>query len=404
MKKLLSRTVLAAVAVVFAAGLAWTGSATAGFPSLDRLPDGKMFKPVFWGFGGGDEKEKQQVATKEYEIHDDEAFKEQTRSYGMMPFSKAELEYEIYIPKNWTEAELIDATPEQGTRNTIVSKLALYKSPMIGTVWIETQIDAKKLDHEISAKYWLKNYILSSGFTPDGDVEELSLKSAAGRYIATGRPAAPSSSEYVTARISGGWILLSTCRLPLPLRNYAKYIQKKICDSFKIIYPKAEPIEDQKIFTLVDSIKFTYPNSWSVKATDFRNMNRLVVHIENKGFNINIEGFMSFVAVRRSRSTDLTTEIIEQRKYFDEVLNLDVVKMLSSSKGPVYDRFNFNRYEVYDMAQQKNKDAIQEVHMIALGDKEWYVFGYLFTPKESSNLYNWARNVQTFQEVMKSIK
>ena len=403
MNKLLSKTVIAAIAVVFAAGLAWTGSAMAGFHGIERLPDGKIFKPVFWGFGGGDEK-KAAPAVREYEIHDDDAFKEQSRSYGMMPFAKAELEYEIYIPKNWTEAEVIDASPEHGTRNAIVSKLALYKSPMIGTFWLETQIDAKKLEHEISAEHWLKNYILSSGYTPDGEVEAHGLKSASGKYIATGSPAAPSSSEYVTARISGNWVLLSTCRLPLHLRDYAKYIQKKICDTFKIIYPKADPIEDQKIFTLVDSIKFTYPNSWSVKATDFRNMNHLVVHLENKGFSISIEGFIQFVAVRRSRSTDLTTEIIEQRKYFDEILKLDVVKMLSSGKAPVYDRFNFNRYEVYDMAQQKNKDAVQEVHMVALGDKEWYIFGYLFTPKEASNLYNWARNVQTFQEVMKSIK
>lgn len=403
MKKLLSRTFIAAVAVVFAAGLAWTGSAMAGFPGLDRLPDGKLFKPVFWGFGGGDEK-KQQKTTQQYEIHTDEAFAENTRAYGMMPFSKAELEYEFLVPKNWTEVEVIDSSHETGTQNAIVSKLALYKSPMIGTRWLEAQIDAKFLDHEISAQNWLKNYILTSGYTPDGEVKEIALKSASGRYIATGIPGADSSSEYVTARISGNWVLLATCRVPLPLREFAKYIQEKICDSFKVMYPDSSSVEDHKIFTLVDSIKFTYPVSWEVKSTDFRDMNKLSVHIQSKGFSVSIEGFMQFVAIRRSRSTDLTTEIIEQRKYFEDVLKLNVVKMLSSGKGPVYERFNFNRYEVYDMAQQKNKDALQEVHMLALGDKEWYIFGYLFTPKAASSLYNWARNIQTFQEVMKSIK
>jgi hypothetical protein len=39
-----------------------------------------------------------------------------------------------------------------------------------------------------------------------------------------------------------------------------------------------------------------------------------------------------------------------------------------------------------------------------MGDKEWYVFAYLFTPKEATNLYQWARNTQTFQEILKSVK
>jgi hypothetical protein len=344
----------------------------------------------------------QPAAPKVHPIHDDAGFAKETKAYGMMPYAKAELEYEIMIPKDWTEIEAYDTLQEN--QDAILSRIAYYKSPMVGTLQMELEINALKLKHEISAKNWLRDYILTQGYSPEGNVTEVSGKSATAYYVVAGSPAAPSSLEYVAARISGGWVLLATYRAPLPLRKYVEYLQKKTVDSFKILYPKDEPVEDQKVFTLVDSIKFNYPVSWEVISTDFRDMNRLSVHLQNKGKAKNIEGYIRFLAVRRSRSTDLQTELDDQRKYFDNVMNLKITKLTSSEKSPAYNRFLFNRLEVYDVEPKKGKASAQEIHFLALGDKEWYVFATLFTPKESTHLYNWARNTQSFKELIKSIK
>jgi len=144
--------------------------------------------------------------------------------------------------------------------------------------------------------------------------------------------------------------------------------------------------------------------SWEVVSTDFRDMNRLTVHLQNKGKAKNIEGYVRFLAVRRSRSTDFQTELDDQRKYFDNVMNLKITKMISSGKSQAYDRFLFNRYEIYDVEPKKGKASPQEIHFLALGDKEWYIFAILFTPKEGTHLYNWARNTQSFKEIVKAIK
>lgn len=344
----------------------------------------------------------QAAAPKVHPIHDDATFAKETKAYGMMPYAKAELEYEIMIPKDWTEVEAYDTLQEN--QDAILSRIAYYKSPMISTLQMELEINALKLKHEISAKNWLRDYILTQGYSPEGEVQEQSLKSASAYYVVAGSPAAPSSLEYVAARISGGWVLLSTYRAPLPLRNYVKYLQKKTVDSFKILYPKDEAIEDQKVFTLVDSIKFNYPVSWEVVSTDFRDMNRLTVHLQNKGKAKNIEGYIRFLAVRRSRSTDFQTELDDQRKYFDNVMNLKIAKLVSSDKSQAYNRFLFNRLEVYDVEPKKGKASPQEIHFLALGDKEWYIFAILFTPKEQTHLYNWARNTQSFKEIIKAIK
>lgn len=344
----------------------------------------------------------QAAAPKVHPIHDDATFTKETKAYGMMPYAKAELEYEIYIPKDWTEVEAYDTLQEN--QDAILSRIAYYKSPMVSTLQMELEINALKLKHEISAKNWLRDYVLTQGYSPEGDVQEHSLKSASAYYVVAGSPAAPSSLEYVAARISGGWVLLATYRAPLPLRNYVKYLQKKTVDSFKILYPKDDAVEDQKVFTLVDSIKFNYPVSWEVVSTDFRDMNRLTVHLQNKGKAMNIEGYIRFLAVRRSRSTDFQTELDDQRKYFDNVMNLKIAKLVSSDKSLAYNRFLFNRLEVYDVEPKKGKASPQEIHFLALGDKEWYIFAILFTPKEQTHLYNWARNTQSFREIVKSIK
>ena len=344
----------------------------------------------------------QAAAPKVHPIHDDAGFLKETKAYGMMPYAKAELEYEIMIPKDWTEIEAYDTLQEN--QDAILSRIAYYKSPMVGTLQMELEINALKLKHEISARNWLRDYILTQGYSPEGNVTEVSGKSANAYYVVAGSPAAPSSLEYVAARISGGWVLLATYRAPLPLRNYVKYLQKKTVDSFKILYPKDEPVEDQKVFTLVDSIKFNYPVSWEVLSTDFRDMNRLSVHLQNKGKAKNIEGYIRFLAVRRSRSTDFQTELDDQRKYFDNVMNLKIMKLTSSETSATYNRFLFNRIEVYDVEPKKGKASAQEIHFLALGDKEWYIFATLFTPKESTHLYNWARNTQSFKEIIKSIK
>lgn len=389
------------VTLLLIAGLA--SGAMAGDLRLP-VPHHSLYQQVLFGLFEKKEPPKP-AAPPEHPIHDEKSFTELTKPYGLMPYSKAELEFEILIPKDWEVAETMDATPESAQQ--ILSRIAEYRSPMFGTMQASCFIDALKLEHEISAKYWLKNYILSSGFTPEGEVEGKDVKNASGYYIRTGDPGAPSTLEYVTGSITGTWILLATCQVPLPLRNYLKFLQKRVVESFKILYPKDDPIEDGKIFTLVDSIKFGYPHSWEVDATDFKDMNRLSVHLKNQGKAKTIDGYIRIIAVRRSRSTDLVTEVAEQRKYFDETMKLKIMKLDTSTKGPVYDRFLFNRFEIYDAMSKKSTSAtgvVQEIQMQAMGDKEWYVFAYLFTPKEATNLYQWARNTQTFQEILKSVK
>jgi len=44
------------------------------------------------------------------------------------------------------------------------------------------------------------------------------------------------------------------------------------------------------------------------------------------------------------------------------------------------------------------------VHLVALGDKEWYILIFMVTMREEERLYAWARNIKTLEEIVRSIK
>jgi len=393
------KLLLGGLAAVVVAGLGL--NAAAAIAPGAALHSNPLLKPVLFGFG--ENKAPVVQAPQEHPVHDDDSFAKMTKAFGMMPYNKAELEFEILLPKDWTEIDLPPSLQDTSSQ-AIIGDIARYTSPMIGTQQVEVVVQGIHLDNEIDARSWLKNYMLNSGYSPEGEVTADGIKNASGLYVAAGSGSASSTIEYASAHISGSYLLLATFKAPLSLAKYVKYLQKKSIDSFRILYPKDDPIEEQKTFTLVDSIKFSYPASWEVATSDFRDMNKLIVHLQTKSLSKTIDGFVRFVAVRRTRQNDAKTEIENQKKYFDDTMKLKFLKMLSSGKSDAYERFLFNRYEVYDVQNVKGTSKVQEIHMVMLGDKDWYIFAFMFTPKEADNLYAWARNVQTFHEILKSIK
>ena len=393
-----------ALALIACAGFAYAQGGSLPAPR-------SMALPVLFGFGESDDAAPAQPRSKGGLITDDATFAKKTKSYSMMPYEKADLEFEILLPSDWTgEDKAINGAA--GLNQEITGEVARFWSPMMMTQRAFCSIDVLKLKHEISARNWLQNYLIVNGYLLQGDVTEINNKSAQAQYIRAVPETGMSNFGYISALVSGSYIVTARFEIPTQLKDYLAFLQKKSVDSFKLLYPKEGAIEDQKVFTLVDALKFTYPQSWKIANPDFRDMNRLTVEIKNiregsgQGLKTQIvDGYIRVLAVRRMRTTDLMTEIDEFRKFFDETMAMEFSKMLSSGKSDAYERFLFNRYEIYDVTNRKMKGKVaQELHLVVLGDKDWYVFVFLFTPKESAGLYNWARNVQSFQEVINSIK
>lgn len=370
-------------------------------PSLHKA--GSMATPVLLdGLFGGKEEQKKEVPL--YPIHDDEAFNndELMKTYEIVPYQTVELGFSIRLPKDWAYTENYEAKTETELNQKLLGNIARFDSPRISTYQPRVIVQALKMPHQISAKHWLRHHILISGFTPDSEIISKNPREASGYYIYL--EDGNSMRTYIRALINKDTMLVAKFEIPTQMKTYMEYIQKKTLESFSLTYPEEGPIEDMKSFTLVDSIKLSFPGSWLVSDPDFRDMNRLLVSLKNKSESGSLQGFVHVMAIRRNRNTSLRSELENLKTYFEDTMKLQFDRLESSSKSPAYDRFMFNRYEIYEVKNKQRGEVPQMLHLAVLGDKEWYVILFLLSPREDDNLYNWARNVASFEAILQSIK
>lgn len=351
---------------------------------------------------GGDNKQPEKKGPPQHPIHDEQTFEQLTTVHTVMPFKRADLYFTMNLPKDWQTEMLPDDKATLSGR--IIGDIARFSSPMIGTKRIRVSVQGSYIEHEISSANWLRNYILTSGFAPEGEIitDEKNPRRASIFFVSLDN--GESFYNYITAQISGNVMMMARAQVPQNLREYAKFLQKRLIDSFSLTYPKEGPIEPQRTFMMMDAAKMSLPESWENVAQNFKDMNRLSVQLHNKNATGGVDGFIQMLGVRRNRGTNLMKEIDEVKKLLDTQFNLEVTEMDSSEESIAYDRFIFNRYEIYNVESRRSGQSKQDLHLVVLGDKEWYLILFLITMREQERLYAWARNVQTLEEIVRSIR
>jgi len=336
-----------------------------------------------------------------YAIHDDASFAANTHVVHLRPYSSPPLEFDISLPRNW---ELTDLTKNQTlpADQSIITNVATMRSEMIGVDHIETTVALATLKHEISARNWLRSYIFSNGYAMQGEVIEEGPRKASAYCSSIADQA--NIYSYISVQISGDMIFVSRTDLPLNLKDYAGYVQKKLVDSVQVSYLKQDGVESQKIYTLVDAMKFSYPLSWDIEDPDFKDISRLSVRLRTRNMLGATDGFIGFLAVRRASDTSLIKEARLMKKYFSDFLGINITSLVSSGKADTDSRFLFSRYETYAASYKKEGRTDPEVRLVVLGDKTWYIFIYLISPREQDDLNLWGRNTRTLDLIVKSIR
>jgi hypothetical protein len=395
MKPFLLAALLSLSCACFAIGTAVAGNLftpEAGYQKIGGLGD------LFGGSGA----EKGKSADNLHPIRDDKTFEDLTTVHTVMPFERADLYFTINIPKDWSTDLLPEGKKDIST--SIIGDIARFSSPMIGIKRLRVSIHAVHIEHEIALPHWLRHYILMNGFAPEGEVITDPKNPRKASIAFVGFEGGDSYYNYMTAQLSGNIIVLTRFQSPQSLRDYAKFLQQKTVESFSLTYPKEGTIEDQSVFTMMDAAKLSFPKSWEAVSQNFRDMNRLSIQLHNKNATGGIDGFIMINAVRRHRVTSLANEITELKKYLDTQMNLTITELLNSDKSVAGERFIFNRYEIYSVESHRRSQSKQDLHLVVLGDKEWYVMIFMMTMREEERLYAWARNVKTLEEIVRSIK
>ncbi|MBU6474817.1 MAG: hypothetical protein KGQ70_02520 [Alphaproteobacteria bacterium] len=386
----LSRTVALACMIFFTTAVVFPGAADAGW---------------FGGLFGKKAAPTAPSLADIYPVQNEQSFENVAKVFHKIPFNNPELEYSILLPKDWQSKDAIQSAPLGNLGHEIISEVARYQSPVINTMTAVVVIQSIQLDHEITAKDWLRNYVYSNSCTMQGKMTAAGDKRAEANCITTTNGNV--LYTHALAAINGNNLLLVEFQTPLYLTGPLEFLAKKALDSFKFILVTARPIENQKVFSFANAVKFSYPASWTPNALDIGDNNSMSMQLFNeskgKGKKKQINGMIRFVVIRRDSETSLRKAAFKLKDYFNNFLGLDFKKLVSSQRPPAASRFVFARDEIYQVSTKNATTHDQEVRLVTLGSKSWYVFAFLLTPEADDNFYTWACNTRAFDMVVKSI-
>ncbi len=118
-------------------------------------------------------------------IKDDASFKKNTRMFADIPYNDTTMEYEIFLPTDWEDMSAsTDANDDSADLNRkLLGKIGYYQGPIIGPARPFVNVYAVELEHEITAKDWVENYILNTGAALSAPATSQSSKSANASYV-----------------------------------------------------------------------------------------------------------------------------------------------------------------------------------------------------------------------------
>jgi hypothetical protein len=299
----------------------------------------------------------------------------------------------------------------------LIGTVAEYFGAPMGPVRPFFRVQAERIEREISTKNWFLNYVLNRGYVlrsleewgENGGFEALYLvQSGRDSFVvrAVGERLGPRMiiAEYGVP--SEGW------------RSLSDY-QTLIIQSFVMTGEDKDPIEEKEYYAYLEAIEFSYPKGWRLLNENTEAENRLYVELVNSIGSAQVVG-------------NITVDVISTRsvKSFEniEIFNFDPSQEIKAIKQRFEQGYKFEgllEKKEYDLPETVSFQ-VSEVHAlepvqtiydtyedgldthelwftVIYADMKYYIFT-LLTPSRSQDLYSWAVNKQSYENVIQSIR
>lgn len=325
-------------------------------------------------------------------------------------FEKGEplVAYRIYVPKDWTD-NLMNTASEAKTvpgagEASIFSMIGRYIGNAKNLQRSYVTVESNPLGHEIRARDWIVNQILSSGVSLTA-LTEKSPKEAEVLYVQMDKD----TSYVVRARVLINANQVIVVRHFLPQDNYETDMveQQKILSSFTLLNVSNKTIENHLTFGFLDQSYFNYPESWNLKERTILTVDRMSVMLtqERKQRDENIlEGHIKVNAISRLLNTSLSKELQD----FKSGLNIPGYKIgarietLKFAKDP---SISFQKTEVYRLEPDDKINMRPYEFMISVmqGAEYNYILS-MISPSRDLEFYTWAKNMEVAKIVIESVR
>ncbi len=343
----------------------------------------------------------------ELELLSEEEFYKATKPVKKMPYGQDVLEYTIRIPKNWTEAE------DRSSSNFVLSeKLFLklnvfYSKPRtFGRSRIE--VEALNMEGSLTAEQWYLKYILEEGYTTEAfvvhdenKVESLMVQMEKDYpyYVRT------------LVLLNGNKVIMVKYFVPTRYIKEEAPMQEQVLKSFKLMNYVERVPEKTSIYRFLDIAELTYPATWRAYPEPLREINRMAVTLlsfrqvgdaANKTKAVSTEGKLEVTVIAASQRSSLIDEIKAYRQ------KIEAKGILVGSKIDVDDEFSYGENidfaitEVYHSIDSNNNLSDYEIWFTVMVGGNYYYFFNLLTPSRNEQFGVWAKNTQSYKEILKN--
>jgi hypothetical protein len=316
--------------------------------------------------------------------------------------------YRIYIPKDWTDNLMTTASgADVGVswgEGAIFSMIGRYIGNAKNLQRSYVTVESDPLGHEIRARDWIVNQILSSGVSLTA-LTEKSPKEAEVLYVQMEKDI----SYVVRARVIINANQVVIVRHFLPQDNYETDMveQQKILSSFSLLNVSDKPIENHLVFGFLDQSYFNYPESWTLKERTILTVDRMsVMLIQEKTQREEkiLQGHIKVNAISRLLNIPLSKELQD----FKTSLNIPGYKIgarIESLKFAKDPSITFQKTEVYRLEpdDQINMRPYEFMISVMQGAEYNYILS-MISPSRDLDYYTWAKNMEVAKIVIESMR
>ena len=316
------------------------------------------------------------------------------------------LSYSLRLPKGWKKVSDEDLKGLQ-LSNKLPGVLAYYLGPSNMDRRSGFQVKAQKLDHMISARDWLIQYAIASKFTLQG-LSAYGEDRAEGLYVYN----EPDISYVVRVVVilNGPRVVIGEYLVPFDMFEKERDFQIWSTVSFFLDYLDKMPKEASKRFNFLDIGSFDYPASWDLQKGDLFSIDQMRVSIVNLqvqkiGVSSILNGRVDVYMFSGGEGYDQEKAFADLQNKLKEADHLVLGEEISELPPMVNDSgLKFLLTKRYAINDETHSYRDYQYWVTALKGENYYIFVCLVNPPRALGFYNWARNINAYSYVVKTVK
>jgi len=328
-------------------------------------------------------------------------FEKQTKLIQYTPHNDKFLSYEMRLPESWIfNKDITNKSIDRSLSDRVLGTVARYTSPARQYLRSFFSVDVMELPNEIGARNWFINYVLSNGMSLEqvgtehhNEVEALYIEVQGDiTYVVR-----------VKAIKNGPRMIFARHYLPQELYNEGYIEQAQIINSFHLINYEDTGVEPLRLHGFLDQTYFNYPESWQLKASNVKSINRMNALLFHSSTNNKLDGQMNIYLTNKSLG-ETRSEALNyyQDKFKIEGYTLD--QYIGDVPVQYHSDMKFGLTQMYTL-KPRNIDMIDYELWVSFSESDGYYYIItLMTPARNADFYTWARNEAAFKIVLNNIR